>query len=332
MNVYENTFRTKNKILMILFSFGGCLSNAQNEGFTISQLPIMVPAQTRKLISQQLDSKIQKQFQFNDEEKKVLVADLSALYELKGEGNTSPLYQQIFSQNQLDGKGLVAWLFKSFQYIAPSQGRPCGLNKEKEYIGCYSPLEKTIKITPSFFKRQRIHRLSVLIHEARHAQGYYHSRSKTSLDDTIDAARGAQLSFFKAVMLNCSNCLFADKVSAFSDLNETAKELENLNSHDQTVYAAEFGALKDPYDQKYNSLIAQLKVEGEIISAVPYICLNKIPYNEFKGEAVQALIEDCILLYHYVPTKEVSANPELLKRKYQQRDGFLLIFIPVEKK
>jgi hypothetical protein len=335
MNALLKNLKTKKNILFMFMAFHSfCFyAQAQQNASIIPELSSLISQKTRNYIAQQLTDKFAIDQPFTPEEAQTLLGDLSALYELNGTQVHSFLYQDIFLDNKFDGKVLTAWILQKFKVLAPTRGTKCGAINDADFVACYSPAEKKIRLSPLFFRDGRIARLSTLLHEARHSQGYGHlTADKASEDGVANGARGAEWSFLAAITANCTNCHLIDKISAYQYSIAVSKKIKNLNSSDQKIYESEIGALRDPLEEKYLPLISKLSRERSYIHAMPSLCLNDLPFNEFKGNPEQTPAVDCILLYYFVNSQEAKDRPDILKRSFITRDGFLLILNPVEKK
>ncbi|MDD4976448.1 MAG: hypothetical protein PHY93_18970 [Bacteriovorax sp.] len=337
-NILECVIKLKSfSYFLFLFTFltsAQVLAAIQNNNNALStELQMVVSDSTRQEVSQKINGKLSKNLLFTQAEMQILVNDLSALSELKGAQVNSPLYQEIFLSNQFDGKILIAWFFKKIQLLVPSRGAKCGGAIESKYVGCYSPMEKKISLPPLFFIQGRLNRLATLIHEARHADGFSHVLgSQNSEDEIINGSRGAEWSFLRGLSSSCINCRLMDKFLAYGIAKEVMKKIINLPSVDYATSIREIKLFKNPLDEKYTAIENSFKLERSFIFMMPTLCMNKVPYNEFKGNLEITPTEDCALLYYYVNSEDAHKNPTLLKRSLEMRNGLLIVLNPVEKK
>ncbi|MGZ3788394.1 MAG: hypothetical protein ACXVLQ_07705 [Bacteriovorax sp.] len=317
--------------LKSFFIFLVSLISIQVFADTSTELKMIVSDSTRQAVALKVSGKLSPSGSFSPEEMQILLNDLNALYELKGTQVSSPLYKEIFLTNQFDGKMLFAWIFKKIQFLAPSKGAKCG--ESSTYVGCYLPAENKMILPPSFFNLGRIGRLAILIHEARHADGFSHiPGSLHSEDDIINGARGAEWSFLRGLSSSCVNCRLMDRLSAYGSAQDVIKNIINLPSNDNATYLQEINSLKNPLDEKYTALEKSLKIEKSAIHVMPTLCMGEVPFNEFKGNVEITPTEDCVLVYYFVNSEDARKNPALLKRSLETRDGFLIVLNPVEKK
>jgi hypothetical protein len=329
MNLFSNgKFVIFSLFMLALMTYN---SSSQAQSYS-SELASIIPKETRLLIEKKLSSKWSNSIPFTKQEIQILTSDFSSLYELRGTPIKSQLFKKIFLMNQFDGRPLVDWILQKFILLVPSRGSLCAGSPDSQYQGCFTPSEKKIRLSPLYFKQGRLSRLSTLIHEARHSQGFPHlSNDSSSEDGVIEGARGAEWSFFAAISASCTNCRLMDRLSAYKSFIDVSLKIKHLNSMDQVLYSQELSALKDPLDEKYTPLANKLKKERNVVHIMPSLCLGKVPFNEFKGDPEITPSEDCAILYYFVDASLGQINPALLKRSTEYRDGFLVILNPVAK-
>jgi hypothetical protein len=136
---------------------------------------------------------------FTAEQKKRVIEDLQALFHLP-EVATSPLHEELFhgpssgeTYRQYIETRVAAILLDPDESICGPQMKACASHDVK---GSKSP----VWLTPYYFRADvsQAERLSVIIHEATHIEGYPHTVlcfGQALCDDSLYSARGAEFIF-----------------------------------------------------------------------------------------------------------------------------------------
>lgn len=154
----------------------------------------------------------------------LVIGDLDLLASMRG-SSASPLNEKVFDARSVDGASYIRFLtdrLKTFGVEDPEDR--CGGDHG---VACLPYKTHTMQIAPGYSRRSQIERISVLIHEARHAESsrsnWKHATCPTDLksrvgkdmsyiggkpgcDDFAMGSYSVQVIFLKNVANHCENC------------------------------------------------------------------------------------------------------------------------------